>query len=279
MRGYRACGQGLDQTSSNSYYGEDACRHRPSRDSRTHGGRRRAGGRAADLGAPSAAAATRRAERAVQVSVRGARPSRFVIRLGGRVARFPLLRAGRRHRAWVTFPEAGRWRYGVRIGSRDRFVGRPSSVWRFPRLQQPYGIVAQTGGALLVADYRSWTPSSDSFRHAAAQRSSPGFRGLATYGRPRTGRCSSPRAGTSTSSTRAPELFASARGRRAGSRGSAAGARRRSLRRRGAAADRPHRGRRVASRPCRRAERRPRDPVDSRRCGGLRVVRGKTSGS
>jgi len=94
-------------------------------------------------------------EWAVQASVRGARPSRFVVRLGGRVARFPLLRAGRRHRAWVTFPEAGRWRYGVRIGSRDRFVGSVLVRPAVPRLQQPYGIVAQTGGALLVADYRS----------------------------------------------------------------------------------------------------------------------------
>ncbi len=91
----------------------------------------------------------------VQVSVSGARPSRFVIRLGARVARFPLLRAGRRHRAWVTFPEAGRWRYGVRIGTRDRFVGSVLVRPAIPRLQQPYGIVAQPGGALLVADYGS----------------------------------------------------------------------------------------------------------------------------
>jgi DNA-binding beta-propeller fold protein YncE len=93
-------------------------------------------------------------EWAVQVSVRGARPSRFVVRLGARVARFALLRAGRHHRAWVTFPEAGRWRYGVRIGS-DRFVGSVLVRPAIPRLRQPYGIVAQTGGALLVADYGS----------------------------------------------------------------------------------------------------------------------------
>jgi DNA-binding beta-propeller fold protein YncE len=94
-------------------------------------------------------------EWAVQLSVRGARPSRFVVRLGARVARFPLLRAGRRHRTWVTFPEAGRWRYGVRIGTRDRFVGSVLVRPAVPRLQQPYGIVAQTGGVLLVADYAS----------------------------------------------------------------------------------------------------------------------------
>lgn len=94
-------------------------------------------------------------EWAVQVSVRGARPSRFVVRLGARIARFPLVRAGRRHRSWVTFPEAGRWSYGVRIGTRDRFVGSVLVRPAVPRLQQPYGIVARPGGALLVADYRS----------------------------------------------------------------------------------------------------------------------------
>ena len=90
-------------------------------------------------------------EWAVHVTERGARPSRFVVRLGARVARFALLRAGRRHRAWVTFPEAGRWRYGVRIGTRDRLVGSVLVPPAVPRLKQPYGIVGQPGGPQLVA--------------------------------------------------------------------------------------------------------------------------------
>ena len=134
-------------------------RHRPRdcrpRDCRPHGRRRGRRGRAPDRGQPASAAASRRSGMGRPGDRARARPSRFVVRLGARVARFALLRAGRRHRAWVTFPEAGRWRYGVRIGTRDRFVGSVLVRPAVPRLQQPYGIVAQPGGALLVADYRS----------------------------------------------------------------------------------------------------------------------------
>lgn len=91
----------------------------------------------------------------VAVSVRGARPTRFVVRLGERVARFPLVRSGRRFHAYVMFPAPGRWRYGVRLGNRDRFVGSILVRAAVPELQQPYGIVEEAGGSLLVADHRS----------------------------------------------------------------------------------------------------------------------------
>ena len=88
----------------------------------------------------------------VQVSARGVRPTRFVVRLRDRVARFPLVRLGLRLRAFVTFPEAGRWRYGVRVRGRDRLLGSVLVRPPVPTLQRPYGIVQEPGGSLLVAD-------------------------------------------------------------------------------------------------------------------------------
>ena len=198
-------------------------------------------------------------EWAVQVSVRGARPSRFVVRLGARVARFGCCTPA------VATVRGSRFRRpvaGVTASASAPVTG--SSECARPSGGSPAAAAVRNrraAGRSCSSPITGRTPSSDSIRRAAAPRSSLGSRALATYGRPRTERCSSPRAGTSTSSTRAQELFASACRRRAGS--SRAGAQRRSLRRRGAVADRPHRGRRVASRPRRRPERRPRDPVDT----------------
>jgi streptogramin lyase len=90
-----------------------------------------------------------------RVSVRGARPARFVVSSGRRVAGFPLTSAGNRYSASIRFPAAGRWRYGVRVGRRDRFVGSVLVRPAVPALQQPHGIVEETDGKLLVADFRS----------------------------------------------------------------------------------------------------------------------------
>jgi hypothetical protein len=90
----------------------------------------------------------------VSVQVRNGRPETFVIRKGRRVGRFPLLRDRRRYRTSVVFPAPGRWRYGVRVRRRDHFVGSVAVRRRAPALQQPYGILEDAGGTLLVADFR-----------------------------------------------------------------------------------------------------------------------------
>ena len=91
----------------------------------------------------------------VFVRVRGLRPRAFVIRKATRVGRFGLTRSGRGYRASVVFPAAGRWRYGVRVGARDRLVGALTVRPRVPVLQQPVGVVEEAGGTLLVADFRA----------------------------------------------------------------------------------------------------------------------------
>lgn len=91
----------------------------------------------------------------VQVRVRGARPAAFVVARGRRVRRLRLKRAGTRYRAVVTFPAAGRWRYGVRIGKRNRFVGSVLVRPAVPALGQPYGIVEEPQGTILVGDFRA----------------------------------------------------------------------------------------------------------------------------
>ena len=87
--------------------------------------------------------------------VRGVRPRAFVIRKARRVARFGLTRTRHGYRASVVFPAAGRWRYGVRVGARDRLVGAVTVRPRVPVLQQPVGVVEEAGGTLLVADFRA----------------------------------------------------------------------------------------------------------------------------
>ena len=91
----------------------------------------------------------------VFVRVRGLRPRAFVIRKATRVGRYRLTRSERGYRASVAFPVAGRWRYGVRVGTRDRLVGALTVRPRVPVLEQPVGVVEEAGGTLLVADFRA----------------------------------------------------------------------------------------------------------------------------
>jgi hypothetical protein len=89
------------------------------------------------------------------VQSRVGRPHSVVIRRGSRVKRFRLVRSGRRYRASVVFPAAGRWRYGVRVGRSDRLVDTATIRRAVTVLQQPFGIVWEPDGALLVADFRA----------------------------------------------------------------------------------------------------------------------------
>lgn len=63
-------------------------------------------------------------------------------------------RARGRYSATVVFPNAGRWRYGVRVGRRVRFAGEVLVLPARPRLQQPFGVVEEADGTMLVADWQ-----------------------------------------------------------------------------------------------------------------------------
>ena len=66
-----------------------------------------------------------------------------------------MTKAGNRYRAFVRFPSSGRWRYGIRLGRHDQFVGSLLVRPAVPVLQQPHGIVQESDGKLLVADFRA----------------------------------------------------------------------------------------------------------------------------
>ena len=87
------------------------------------------------------------------VAARGVRPHAVVIAGQSRRLSFRLRRAGARLRATVVFPSAGLWRYGVRVGSKTRFVGRARVLAARPRLRQPFAVLEEAGGTLLVADW------------------------------------------------------------------------------------------------------------------------------
>jgi outer membrane protein assembly factor BamB len=89
------------------------------------------------------------------VAVSGGRPSAFVIARGRAREAFPLTRRAGGYRARVVFFSPGRWRYGVRIGRKTHFVGSVGVRLRPPILLQPFGIIEEPAGTLLVADWRA----------------------------------------------------------------------------------------------------------------------------
>ena len=87
------------------------------------------------------------------VTVRNVRPRAFVGVSGRRRVGFPLERVGRRYRAFVSFPTAGLWRYGVRVERRTIFAGSVN-VRPFPPLvRQPFGVLEEPERTVLVADW------------------------------------------------------------------------------------------------------------------------------
>lgn len=54
--------------------------------------------------------------------------------------------------ARVVFPQQGRWRYGIRIGKRTRFVGAVAVLPRRLTLGEPFDIVEERPGSYLIAD-------------------------------------------------------------------------------------------------------------------------------
>jgi hypothetical protein len=89
------------------------------------------------------------------VTVRNARPRAFVIARSGVRRTFPLERAGARYRAFVSFPTPGAWHYGVRLAARTLFAGSVLVRPGRPAIQQPFGLVEEPAGTLLVADWRA----------------------------------------------------------------------------------------------------------------------------
>jgi PQQ-like domain len=84
-------------------------------------------------------------------TVRASKPKAFVIASGRERRSFPLVRRGRAYHARVTFPHAGRWRYGVRL-ARTEFVGAVVIGPRRITLLEPFDVVEEAGGSFLVAD-------------------------------------------------------------------------------------------------------------------------------
>lgn len=70
-----------------------------------------------------------------------------------RTVLFPVTRHGTVRRARVVFPNAGRWRYGLRIGRRTTFVGTVQVQPPRVRLREPFDIVEEPGGTYLLADH------------------------------------------------------------------------------------------------------------------------------
>jgi virginiamycin B lyase len=101
------------------------------------------------------------------VRARGARPSAVFVESNGNRSLATLRRAGTAFRARVTFDRSGRSRYGVVVSGRRRYVGRLTV--RPPLLQQPFGVVPEPSGTILVADWRaSAVYRLDPARHAGS---------------------------------------------------------------------------------------------------------------
>ena len=80
------------------------------------------------------------------------RATALVIAAGRSRLSFRLVPRGSVSRARVTFPQGGRWRYGVLIGRRARFVGAVQVLPRRLVLGEPFDIVPGPGRSYLVAD-------------------------------------------------------------------------------------------------------------------------------
>jgi len=85
-------------------------------------------------------------------TVHASKPKALLVVSGRARLSFRLLRRGNEYRARVIFPRAGRWRYGLLVGTRRTFVGAVDVLPRRLRLGEPFDIVEQADRSYLIAD-------------------------------------------------------------------------------------------------------------------------------